>query len=105
MLMSYRVVMSSALAFGCAAALQAQTPTATSPQTNRTIPGAITVTGCVERADQVGGAATAAGAVTSDSLSFVLVRATKGTAADSQAAGTSGTLGKTNTQSNPKGNV
>jgi len=35
--MNYRILMSSALLFGCAIALQAQTPT--SSQTNRTIPG------------------------------------------------------------------
>lgn len=65
MLMRCRIVMSSALAFGCAVALQAQTPT--SAPTNRTIPGAMTLTGCVERADQVSGTGTAAADV--DSLS------------------------------------
>ena len=51
MFMSSRIVMSTAVAFGCAVVLQAQTPTAS--QANRTIPGEVTLTGCVERADQV----------------------------------------------------
>src|SRR5215213_7345348 len=88
MLKSYRIMMSSALALGCTAMLHAQAPTST--DANRSIPGEITVTGCVERADQVG--ASAAAAATVDSLSFVLIHASKGTAADAPAAtGTSGT--------------
>ena len=75
------------LALGYAIAVQAQAPT--SRDANRTTPGEITITGCVERADQVSAAVTAG--TTVDSLSFVLIKATKGTAADAQAAGTSGT--------------
>jgi hypothetical protein len=81
-----RLVMSTALAFGCAVSLQAQAPT--SAQTNRAIPGEITVTGCVERADQMAAATTAGTAV--DSLTFMLIHAEKGTADEVKAAGTSG---------------
>jgi hypothetical protein len=89
--MSYRIVLSSVLALGCAIALEAQTPTGKQP--NRIVPGEITVTGCVERADQMGGNGSAA--TTADSLSFVLIHAAKGPAADQKpVAGTSGT--KTN---------
>jgi len=75
------------LALGYAIAVQAQAPT--SRDANRTTPGEITITGCVERADQVSAAVTAG--TTVDSLSFVLIKATKGTAADAQVTGTSGT--------------
>jgi hypothetical protein len=75
------------LALGCTIAVQAQAPT--SSDVNRATPGQITLTGCVERADQVAAAVTAG--TTVDSLSFVLIKATKGTAADARAAGTSGT--------------
>jgi hypothetical protein len=87
MQMTYRIMMSSALALGCVIALQAQAPTST--ETNRTIPGEITVTGCVERADQM--SATGTAGTTVDSLSFVLIHAARGTAADLRVAGTSGT--------------
>jgi len=75
------------VALGCAVALQAQAQTGR--EANRATPAEITVTGCVERADQVSAAVTAG--TTVDSLSFVLIKATKGTAADARAAGTSGT--------------
>jgi hypothetical protein len=87
MLMSYRIVLSTAAAVAMAIALQAQT--ATSKQANGSTPGEVTVTGCVERADQVGASGTAA--TTVDSLSFVLIHAVRGIAADRQVAGTSGT--------------
>jgi hypothetical protein len=52
--------------------------------------GEITLTGCVERADAVTGASSAAADV--DSLSFMLIQASKGTAADAPAQiATSGT--------------
>ena len=79
------------LALGCTIAVQAQAPT--SSDVNRATPGEITLTGCVERADQVAAAVTAG--TTVDSLSFVLIKATKGTAADARAAGTSGTQAST----------
>jgi len=72
-------------AVGYAVALHAQAPT--SRQSNRTTPGAVTITGCVERADQV--AASTTPGVTVDSLSFVLIHAVTGTAADAP-TGTSG---------------
>jgi hypothetical protein len=78
-------------ALGCAIAVQAQAPT--SREANRATAGEITLTGCVERADQVSAAVTAG--TTVDSLSFVLMKATKGTAADARAAGTSGTPAST----------
>jgi hypothetical protein len=83
--MNYRLLMSSALLFGCAIALQAQTPT--SSQTNRTIPGEITMTGCVERADQMSAPVTAG--TTVDSLLRIDSRS-QGTADELRAAGTSG---------------
>jgi len=75
------------LAFGCAIGLQAQAPPSR----------AMTVTGCVERADQVSGAVTAG--TTVDSLSFVLIKATKGTATDSRMVGTGGSPASTETGS------
>ena len=84
-----RVLMSSALAiaFGMAIHAQAPTPAAQNP---RTEPETITLTGCVERADQVTTSGTSA--TTVDSLSFVLTHATKGGSADARpdAVGTSG---------------
>jgi hypothetical protein len=79
------------LAVGCSIALQAQTPTRGEP--NRMMPAQITLTGCVERADQVNGPVTAG--TTVDSLSFVLIKATKGTVADSRTTGTGGTQAST----------
>jgi hypothetical protein len=79
------------VALGCAVALQAQAPTGR--EANRATPAEITLTGCVERADQVSAAVTAG--TTVDSLSFVLIKATKGTTADARAAGTSGTQAST----------
>jgi len=76
--------MSAMVAAALGAALQAQPPT--TAQTNRR---EITVTGCVERADQVAGSTTAAAAV--DSLTFMLIHAEKGTAAETQPTATSGT--------------
>jgi hypothetical protein len=86
---SWRLVMSMVLASGCVIALHAQAPTGS--QSNRNAPGKITVTGCVERADQMSASGTAA--TTVDSLSFVLIHATRGAAAGSrpEASGTSGT--------------
>jgi hypothetical protein len=74
------------LALGSSIILQAQNPPAS--DRNRTMPSEITLTGCVERADQVSGAVTAG--TTVDSLSFVLIKATKGAAADSKSTGTGG---------------
>jgi hypothetical protein len=87
MSISSRIVTSTAVAFACAVALHAQTPT--SSQANATIPGEITLTGCVERADQMAGSTTAVTNV--DSLTFMLIHAEKGTAAEVQPTGTSGT--------------
>jgi hypothetical protein len=95
MTLSCRRLMTSGFAFGLVVALNAQTPT--SAQTKSTMPAEITVTGCVERADQV--SAPAAVGTTVDSLSFVLIKATKGTATDSRTAGTSGTKASTETAS------
>jgi len=100
MLKSYRrIVMSTALAVGCTALLHAQAPT--SKETNRSIPGEITVTGCVERADDAGG--NTAAAATVDSLSFVLIHASKGTAADAPAP--TGTSGTSDTKPPAKGSI
>jgi hypothetical protein len=85
--MTYRFVTSAAFVIGCAAALHAQAPTGN--QRDRTVPAGITLTGCVERADQVAGNVTTA--TTVDSLSFVLIKATKGTAAEARPTGTGGT--------------
>ena len=85
--MSYRIVLSTAVAFAMAVALQAQT--ASGNQATDKAAGQVALTGCVERADQLGASGTAA--TTVDSLSFVLMHAVRGTAADRQVAGTSGT--------------
>jgi len=84
-LMRLRIVMSTIVALGCALSLQAQTPT--SAQTNRAIPGEIILTGCIERADQMA----AASAASIDSLTFMLIHAARGTAAEVKPIGTSGT--------------
>src|SRR5690349_1190601 len=69
-----------------AAALAAQTTTATpQPQTSTKTPEKITITGCVERADQMASAGASTLGTTVDSLSFVLV--------DVPASGTAGTSG------------
>jgi len=70
---------------GFAAALHAQAPT--TPATG-SAPVEITVTGCVERADQVAGSTTAAATV--DSLTFMLIHAQRGSAAGAQPTATSG---------------
>jgi hypothetical protein len=80
------ILTGTALALACAAALHAQTPT--SQQSNRSTPATVTLTGCVERADEVAGSGTAAATV--DSLSFVLIRAEAPDAATTP-KGTSGT--------------
>lgn len=99
MLKSYRIVMNGVLAVGCAVTLQAQTPTATN--THRPTAGEMTLTGCVERADELGGNGTAAATV--DSLSFVLIHASKGTAAEAPAP--TGTSGTSDTRPTPKGSI
>lgn len=86
--MKVRLVLSIVTMFAVAVALHAQTPAS---QTSATAPGEITVTGCVERADQVAGSATAAATV--DSLTFMLIHAQKGTATEAQPTATSGTKG------------
>jgi hypothetical protein len=90
-LMSRHIGTIGVLALGCAIAVQAQAPSGR--EASRTSPGEITITGCVERADQVSAAVTAG--TTVDSLSFVLIKATRGTGADARAAGTSGTQAST----------
>jgi hypothetical protein len=99
MLKSYHIVLSGALAVGFAGALLAQTPT--SKESNRTIPGEITVTGCVERADEVSGNSTAAATV--DSMTFMLTHASKGTAAEAPTS--TGTSGTSDTKAVPKGSI
>lgn len=85
--MSYRIAFATMLAFGWALALSAQSPKpGTTPTSNE-----VTVTGCVERADQMSGAGTAG--TTVDSLSFLLTHAAIGTA-ESRPAGTTGTSAK-----------
>jgi hypothetical protein len=79
-----------------AAALAAQTTTATpQPQTSTKTPEKITITGCVERADQMSSAGASSLGTTVDSLSFVLV--------DMPASGTAGTSGVKGSSSTDKG--
>jgi hypothetical protein len=69
-----------------AAALAAQTTTATPQQPSPTkTPEKITITGCVERADQMASSGATTPGTTVDSLSFVLV--------DMPSSGTAGTSG------------
>jgi hypothetical protein len=73
-----------------AAALAAQTTTATPQhQTSTQTPEKITISGCVERADQMASAGASTLGTTVDSLSFVLVDVPSG------ATGTSGVKGNT----------
>jgi len=79
-----------------AAALAAQTTTATpQPQTSTKTPEKITITGCVERADQMSSAGASSLGTTVDSLSFVLV--------DMPASGAAGTSGVKGSSSTDKG--
>jgi hypothetical protein len=96
MMKSCRIAMSTVVAFGCAVALHAQAPP--SQASSRDLPGAITVTGCVERADEVAG--NSAAAATVDSLSFVLIHAVKGPAAETPTA-TTGTTGASTSSTKP----
>jgi hypothetical protein len=82
-----------ATALGCiaTAGLAAQTPGSAQP-TRDSATSATTVTGCVERADQLG--STGAQSATVDSQHFMLIRAQPGSVKeDSVATGTAGTLG------------
>jgi len=76
--------LTTSLVFAAVGVIGAHAQERSTSAANRTIPGAITVTGCVDRADQL----SAAGATTTvDSLSFVLTHASRdGKAAASGAA-------------------
>ena len=87
-----RFVMSMVLASGCVFALHAQTPT--TPQSNAAPASRITLTGCVERADQMTPSGTAT--TTVDSQSFVLIHATKSGTTEPRSEGV-GTSGAANT--------
>jgi len=86
--MSWRTIASTGAALACVVTLHAQSPA--SPA-NGPAPAEITVTGCVERADQVAASTTAAATV--DSLTFMLIHAENGTADRQQPTGTSGARG------------
>jgi hypothetical protein len=73
--------------------LQAQAPATTAAQADRSTSAKVTLTGCVERADQVAGNSAPA-AATVDSLTFVLTHAIKGTA-DNTPPAPVGTAGST----------
>jgi len=81
-------LLSTGFAAGLVVAASAQT--ATSSQPSRSVPASVTLTGCIDRADDVQAANAATADV--DSLSFVLTHAVKGAAADlkSETVGTSG---------------
>ena len=81
---SWQILIGMAVTSAFALALHAQTPD--SAQARQTS-GKVTLTGCVERADQMSGATAT---TTVDSLSFVLIHATKGASADAP-KGTAGT--------------
>jgi hypothetical protein len=100
---NWKSVISIVFASAFAVALQAQTSTSTPGQ--NAAPAKITLTGCVERADQV--ASSGASATTVDSLSFVLIHASKGGAADArtEAVGTSGTAAAAGTPGAAKGDM
>jgi hypothetical protein len=82
---SWRTIASTGVALACVVTLHAQSPA------NGPAPAEITVTGCVERADQVAASTTAAATV--DSLTFMLIHAENGTADRQQPTGTSGAGG------------
>ena len=78
-----------AISLLAAAGLAAQTSTTTSPR-NTSATDRVTVTGCIERADQI--SQTGALGTTLDSLDFVLIKTNAGrTAAPTTPKGTSGT--------------
>jgi hypothetical protein len=79
-----RWIMIAAVMIGWATAVHAQDTNA--GQASRPSASTVTVTGCVERADQLAGNVTTG--TTVDSLSFVLIKATLGTAADAPPVGT-----------------
>jgi hypothetical protein len=81
----WKSVTTTIVVVGFTVALQAQS--AKTPA-NGPAPVEVTVTGCVERADQVAGSTTAAATV--DSLTFMLIHAQRGTAAQTQPTATSG---------------
>src|SRR4051812_43141955 len=87
MKMSSTAIVSMVVAFSCTVALHAQAPANRQGKTSST---KMTVTGCVERADQIIPGGTPSNTV--DSLTFVLIDPT-GTAADAGrgAVGTGGT--------------
>ena len=85
--MSSQTVITTIGALACAAAVYAQAPAG--QETNRVTPGEVTITGCVERADQMAANTTAAAAV--DSLTFMLIHAEAGSAEETRPTGTSGT--------------
>ena len=95
--MKHNWIAALAIASAFAVSAHAQTPATAQPdqKDQKTAPAKITLTGCVERADQV--ASAGASAATVDSLSFMLINASKdGAAAASrpaEAVGTSGTAG------------
>jgi hypothetical protein len=89
---NWKYVMSLVFASAFAVAPHAQTSTASATPDQSAAPAKITLTGCVERADQV--ASSGAAATTVDSLSFMLIHASKdgGAASRPEAVGTSGTV-------------
>ena len=94
--MKHNWIAALAIASAFAVSAHAQTPATAQPdqKDQKAAPAKITLTGCVERADQV--ASAGASAATVDSLSFMLINASKdGAAASSrpEAVGTSGTAG------------
>jgi hypothetical protein len=83
------LIIASALTVWIATAGQAaQTTTSTDQKTAARPANALTLTGCVERADQLAAAATAG--TTVDSQQFVLIRAVSATTKAPSPAGTSG---------------
>jgi hypothetical protein len=90
----HHLAVTTAAAALCSAVLAAQAPSSTSRAAGSTAGERVTLTGCIERADQVTPAGT--NAETADSQSFVLMKADAAGASASErpaAVGTSGGIG------------
>jgi hypothetical protein len=82
----WAIIRTGLLSFSCVVAVHAQSITT---QTSSTAGDRATITGCVERAEQLS-QATPAQTTDPDSMSFVLIHAARGTTGQPQIVGTSG---------------
>lgn len=89
-----RIFAAAAAVCFSSAAINTQASTAGAPQRGTTASERLTVTGCVERADQLNPAGASTFGTTIDSMSFVLMKAEPSNTPDTPVAvGTSGSIG------------